>query len=60
MKLEISTRDTDGMAMEFQEWVEKTHPEIETSVVNDGPRTVLIDEDGEIVPDDLWAEFCND
>ena len=61
MKLEISTRDTDGMAMKFQEWVKKTHPEIETiDIVNDGPQTVLLDEDGELVPDDLWDEFCND
>ena len=60
MKFYISTRDTDGMAREFEMWVNKNHPEIETEIEIDGPNTTLMDEDGEIVPENLWEDFCND
>ena len=58
--LYISTRDTDGMAGEFEAWVNKNHPEIKTEIEIDGAQTILIGDDDEPIDEDFWEDFCND
>lgn len=60
MKLYISTRDTDGMAIKFEKWVNKNHPEIKTEIEKNGAQTVLIDENGNVEDQSFWCDFCND
>jgi len=58
--LYISTRDTDGMTEKFGRWVNKNHPEIKTVIERDGPQTILLNDDGDILTEDFWSDFCND
>ena len=58
--LYISTRDTDGMARDFERWVNKTHPKISTIIEKDGPQTILLDDEGNVVQESFWEDFCND
>jgi hypothetical protein len=58
--LYISTTDTNGMADKFESWINKNHPEIKTVIEIGGPQTVLINDDGDVINQDFWVDFCND
>jgi len=58
--LYISTGDTDGMSEEFEAWVNKNHQDIKTEIEKDGAQTILMNDDGDVIDQDFWVDFCND
>lgn len=59
LTLVISTDSCNGEEVEFEKWMNKNYPEIETSIENtlDGG---LFDENGDLVANEnYWEQYCN-